>query len=151
MSPPCKGRPSSGVKRQKFPRQIAVGDVKFLPKGNLITQGAVGNKSCRGRQRQAASTQELWISKMLLALVSDPLWTLLQALFLSQGFCQPSVGNVMLAFNMKSTVNFSCVCVCLLICLAACCELTSHFFITSSTLLTQGVCWFSETDYVYPT
>ena len=62
-----------GVKRQKFLRQIAVGDVKFLPKGNLIIQDAVGNKSCRGRQRQAASTQELWISKMLLAVVSG-LW-----------------------------------------------------------------------------
>ena len=71
MSPPCKGGPFSGVKRQKFPRQIAVGDVKFFPKGNLITQEAAGNKSCRGRQRQATSIQELQISKMLLALVSD--------------------------------------------------------------------------------
>ena len=70
------------------------------------------------------------------------------ALFISQGFCQSSVENVMLASNMKSTVNFSCVC--LLICLAVCCELTFHFFVTSGTLLTQGVCWFSETMYILP-
>lgn len=85
---------------------------RVFQKENLITQEAVGNESCRGGQRQIANIQEPWISKMLfLAVVSDLLWTLLRALFISRGFCHPSVENVMLASIMRSSVNFSCVCV----------------------------------------